>query len=96
MFIESSKTLQVDCYVNEDCAGLWGVENDQDPTYVKSRARYLIDLMGSTLSWVSEPHTHIALSAIKSEYISLYQSMRDLISIKGAVPEISNFVFGGK
>lgn len=31
--IQLSNTLQVDCYVNTDFAGLWGFKRNQEPTY---------------------------------------------------------------
>ena len=49
MYIKPSQNLQVDCYVEADFAGLWGVEHDQDPTCVKSRAGYLIEFMSCPL-----------------------------------------------
>lgn len=80
--------LRVDCYVDADFAGLWGVEPDQDPVSVKSRTGYLIKFMGCPLLWVSKLQTQIALSTMESEYIALSQSMRDLISIQEILKEV--------
>ena len=95
MFIEPSQKLQVDCYVDADFAGLWGVEDDQNPICVKSRTGYLIMFMGCPLQWVSKLQTQIALSTMEAEYIALSQSMRDLIGIREIIREIKNYVFLG-
>ena len=41
----------VDCYVDADFAGLYQVENEQDPISVKSRSGHLITFMGSPIQW---------------------------------------------
>ena len=40
------KTLTLDCYVDADFAGLYGVEDDQDPVCVKLRTGYCLTLDG--------------------------------------------------
>jgi hypothetical protein len=95
MFIEPSQKLQVDCYVDADFAGLWGVEDDQNPICVKSRTGYLIMFMGCPLQWVSKLQTQIALSTMAAEYIALSQSMRDLSGIREIIREMNNYVFLG-
>jgi hypothetical protein len=84
--------LQVDCYVDADFAGLWGVESDQDPISVKSRSGYLITFMNCPLLWVSKLQSQIALSTMESEYIALSQSMRDLIAVREVLKEIYSIV----
>ena len=37
LMLSPSTKLQVDCYVDADFDGLWNVEPDQDPIYVKSK-----------------------------------------------------------
>ena len=92
MLFSPSNELRVDCYVDADFAGLWGVEHDQDPVSVKSRTGYLIKFMGCPLLWVSKLQTQIALSTMESEYIALSQSMRDLISIREILKEVQKHV----
>ena len=96
LVLSPSDKLQVDCYVDADFAGLWNVEQDQDPLCVKSRAGYLIMFMGCPLTWVSKLQTQIALSTMEAEYIALSQSMRDLIAIREVIQEIQTFVIAGK
>ena len=50
LILNPSETLQVDCYVDAVFAGLWNVEQDQDPLCVKSRTGYLIMFMGCPLT----------------------------------------------
>ena len=54
LILNPSETLQVDCYVDADFAGLWNVEQDQDSLYVKSRTGYIITFMGCPLTWVGK------------------------------------------
>jgi hypothetical protein len=47
MFISPQDSLQVDCYVDRDFAGLFTVEDKQDPVSVKSRTGYVILFKGA-------------------------------------------------
>ena len=51
--------------------------------------------MGCPLQWVSKLQTQIALSTMEAEYITLSQSMRDLIGIREIIREMKNYVFLG-
>jgi len=55
--------------VDADFAGLWGVEDSQEPVSVKSRTGYVIMLMGCPLLWVSKLQTQITSSTDKDEVI---------------------------
>ena len=57
MSLIPSSELKVDCYVDADFAGLWSVENDQDPVCVKSRTGFLIMFMGCPVVWISKLQT---------------------------------------
>jgi hypothetical protein len=83
----------VNCYVDADFAGLWGVEYDQDPVSVKSRTGYLITFMGCPLLWASKMQTQIALSTMEAEYIALSAAMRELIAIREVLKEVKSIVF---
>ena len=54
--------MKLDCYVDEDYAGLWRYEEKQDPLCVKSRTGYFMTLVGCTLVWESKCQTEISLS----------------------------------
>jgi Reverse transcriptase (RNA-dependent DNA polymerase). len=93
MTFSPTDALVVNCFVDADFAGLWGVEYDQDPVCVKSRTGYLITLMGCPLLWVSKLQTQIALSTMEAEYIALSTAMRELIAIREVLKEIRTFAF---
>ena len=88
MVLHPKNNMKVDCYVDADFAGLWGIEYDQDPTCVKSRSGHLIMFMGCPLLWSSKLQTLIALSTMEAEYVALSNAMRDLIGIREILKEI--------
>ena len=93
LIMQPTSDMRVDCYVDADFAGLFSVEDKQDPISVKSRTGYVIMYRGAPLHWVSKMQTQIALSTMEAEYIALSQSMRDLIPIREVLKEIMEFVF---
>ena len=94
MQLKPNGQLEVDCcYVDADFAGLWSVEDDEDPISVKSRSGHLILFMGCPFSWSSKlPQTQIALSTMESEYIPLSNAMRELIACREILKEIFTYV----
>jgi hypothetical protein len=88
MTFKPDSTMQLNCYVDADFAGLWNVEDDQDPVCVKSRTGYVLTLGNCPLLWVSKLQTEIALSTTEAEYIALSQAMRDLIPMRSLLQEI--------
>ena len=46
LVLRPTNEMGIDCYVDADFAGLWGVEDPQDPTSVKSRTGYVLCLAG--------------------------------------------------
>ena len=93
MILHPSSSLNVDCFVDADFAGLWKSENKEDPISVKSRSGHLIMFMGCPLLWKSKLQTQIALSTMEAEYIALSNAMRDLIGVREILKEISANVF---
>jgi Reverse transcriptase (RNA-dependent DNA polymerase) len=79
----------LDCYVDADFGGLFGVEDSQDPICVKSRTGYVILMGGCPLVWASKLQSIIALSTTEAEYVALSQSMRQLLPMKQLVKEMS-------
>ena len=86
LLLKPTNTQRVDCYVDADFAGLFAVENNQDPISVKSRTGYVVLYKGSPLLWVSKMQTQIALSTMEAEYVALSQAMRYLIPIREIWP----------
>jgi hypothetical protein len=94
IYFQPNRSNQIDCHVDADFAGLFGVEDGQDIVSVKSRTGYVIFFCGVPLLWVSKLQSLIALSTMEAEYVALSQSMRDLIPIRETLKEIMKIVFG--
>jgi hypothetical protein len=88
LMFQPSKEFKVDCYVDADFAGLYGVEDVHDPVCAKSRTGYVMTISDCPLMWVSKLQTEIALSTQHSEYVALSTSCRDLLPIKRLVHEL--------
>jgi hypothetical protein len=67
---------------------LFAVEDGLKHIGAKSRTGYVIKYCDVPILWVSKIQTQIALSNMEAEYISLSQSMRDLITIREILKEI--------
>ena len=80
--------LNVDCYVDADFAGLFGVEDPADPVSVKSRTGCVIMIANCPLLWVSKLQQEISLSTQESEHVALSSSLRDVIPIQNLVKEV--------
>ena len=93
LFLKPTQEHRVDCYVDADFAGLFAVEDHQNPISVKSRTGYVIMYRGTPLLWVSKLQTQVALSTMEAEYIALSASMRDLIPIREILKELMTIVF---
>ena len=71
--------LTLDLYANADFAGLWKVEDADDPTCVKSRTGFVMTLGGTPVLWSSKLQSEFALSTCEAEYIALSTAMRELL-----------------
>ena len=82
--------MRLNMYADADFAGLYGVEQEQDPVCVKSRTGYVLFLGGCPISWSSKLQTEIALSTLEAEYIALSQAMRELLPQRELLQEIGD------
>jgi hypothetical protein len=82
LILQPHKILKVDCFVDADFGGLFGVEDPHDPVCAKSRTGYVIMLANCPLVWASKLQSTIALSTQNAEYVALSQSLRELVSIR--------------
>jgi hypothetical protein len=73
--------LDINCYVDADFAGLWGYEDKQDPSCVKSRTGYVIFIADCPILWARRLQTDIATSTMEAEYSALSTAMRDVLPI---------------
>ncbi len=71
--------MSLELYADADFAGLWNIENPDDPISVRSRTGYCITLSGLPVSWSSKLQTEIATSTMMAEYIALSTGMRELL-----------------
>jgi hypothetical protein len=84
--------LDIECYLDADFAGLWGYEDTQNPSCVKSRTEYVIFIDDCPVLWVSRLQTYIATSTMEAEYSALPTAMRYVLPIKILETEISSNV----
>jgi hypothetical protein len=91
---EESGELPIDCYVDVDFAGLWGYEDRNDASCVKSRAGYVINIANCPVIWKSKLQSCIASSTMEAEYnaLSMAMAMRDVLPLRNLTIEISKGV----
>ncbi|KAI2506515.1 hypothetical protein MHU86_7925 [Fragilaria crotonensis] len=63
MIVKPTGTLDLDCYVDADFAGLHGRDPDRSPTSAKSRTGYIITLGGCPILWKSHLQSEIFVHA---------------------------------
>ena len=64
-----------------------------DPSTAKSRSGWIIFYANCPIVWASKLQTQVALSTTEAEYISLSQSLRDVIPIMSLVSEMKSMNF---
>ena len=87
-----NKTLNIDCYVDADFAGLHQVEPDTDATSAKSRGAYIIMIGNCLTAWKTKIQSCILLSTLESEYQALSDSMHAIIPLKNMLIELNDSV----
>ena len=75
------ESLNVDCYVDADFAGLWPHEDKQDPSCVKSRTGFAICVANCPIIWVSKLQPDIATSTMEAEYNALSMAMKSVLPL---------------
>ena len=88
MLFNTSNKPVVDCYADTDIVGLWGHENHQYPICARSRAGFMVKISKCPILWVSKIQTDISLSNLYSEYVALYNYVRDLIILNSLINEV--------
>ena len=84
--------LDMECFVDADFCGLWGKEERNDPTSVKSRAGFIIKVAGCPIIWSSKLQQEISLSTMMSEYYALSSSMREVLPMQRLVEAVAEAV----
>ena len=72
--------LGIDLYVDADFAGLWSYEDPQDPSCVKSRTGFVIQIAGCPVMWASRLQQEIALSTMQAEYTATLETDMTVIT----------------
>ena len=85
MILRPTKSLELECYVDADFAGLYSREPDHVPDSVRSRTGWVITLSGCPLLWKSQLQSEIALSTTHAEYIALSSCMRVVIPLRALI-----------
>jgi hypothetical protein len=92
MLMKPDKTLDIDCFVDADFAGLWGSEPPDSPLSVKSRSGWTIMVGGCPVIWASKMQSETALSTMQAEYVALSSAMRDLLPFKHLMVELAKSI----
>ena len=74
--------LQVDCYVDSDFCGLFGVEDPEDPVSSRSRTGFVIYLGHCPVHWASKLQPLATLSTAEAEYVALAEAMKTLLPVR--------------
>jgi Reverse transcriptase (RNA-dependent DNA polymerase) len=78
------------CYTDADFAGNWNPTiAEEDSSTARSRSGYVIKYANCPIVWASKLQTEIALSSTESEYISLSQSLREVLPLMRLVEELA-------
>jgi hypothetical protein len=89
LVLRPSDSLDVDCYVDADFAGLWPHEDKLDSTCVKSRTGLTICVSNCPVIWSSKLQGDIATSTMEAEYSALSSAMRDDLPLRDLLLTLS-------
>ena len=85
-------TAGIQCYVDADFTSMWDKVDSQEPSCVYSHTGYVIMYANCQIVWISKLQMEVALSTTEAEYITLSQSMQDLIPFMTLVEEVSSIL----
>jgi hypothetical protein len=80
----------INAYSDADFAGLYGIEQANDPTSCRSWTGFLVTLGGNPLVWCSRLQTLVAAHTMEAEYIALSEMMKHVIFLCGIHHEITS------
>ena len=81
-------------YCGADFSGNWLMSDaEYDPSTAKSQSGWITFYAGCPIIWASKLQTQVALSTTEAEYISLSQSLRDVIPVMQLLEEMKSRVF---
>ena len=88
LILNPSDKLSIDSYPDADFAGMYGHEEITDPSCVKSRTGFVINVANCPVLWISKLQQETALSTMEAEIIALAHSCRELFPIIDIVHEL--------
>ena len=82
IILKLDKTKSLEVYVDADFSGNWNKNTaEHDASTAKSRTGFVVMYAGCPIIWSSKLQTQVALSTTEVEYISLSQSLREVILV---------------
>ena len=95
-YLPDMSKLSLDCYVDADFGGIWGVEYANDPISAKPRNGYTLLLDNCLIILVSKLQTLISLSTLEYIYVNISASLRDLLPLRSLLKELDQYLHFGK
>ena len=86
------ESIHIDAYVDSDFAGLALKEDRSDPTSVKSRTGFVLNVANCPVVWSSKLQHQIATSSTHAEYIGLSSAMKEIIPLGNLLCTVSQAV----
>ena len=93
MIYRTDTFQSLECYVDADFSGGWKDGDHDSPESLLSRTCFVIMYYGCPINWGNKMKTEIPLSTTESKYISLSNSMRELIPFTSLMEETAG-LFG--
>ncbi len=90
LIMTCSRSMEIDCYVDADFAGLYNHEDPQDPVSVRSRTGFVIMVGKCPIIWKSFLQSEQTMSTMESEYVACSSACRELYPIIDLVREIGS------
>jgi hypothetical protein len=92
LVLTPTKELNIAAYPDFDFAGLWGHEDSLDPTCVRSRTGFVINVANCPMLWKSTLQTLTATSTMEAEVVALATCCRELMPIIDLVESVGKAV----
>ncbi len=94
--VKPDRDKRFECYCNADFSGNWNQHLAPfDPSTAKSRSGWIVFYAGCPVTWASKLQTQVALSNTEAEYITMSQSLQDVLPVMFLVWEICEKGFQG-